>query len=190
MSYNDLSLPAPGRDLRLLFAIALAAAACLAPFFLGNYALHALIIALIFLLPAHGLNLLVGYTGLLSLGQAAFFGIGAYASALMAVRFGTPFYLNLIASGLVAGAIALPRGIPALRRRATSFVMCTLGFVIIGQAIAKNWIGLTRGDMGLSGIPKPYFAVGPASFTISGTTSFSYLVLVIAAIGPVAASLT
>ena len=67
--------------------------------------------------------------------------------------------------------------------------MCTLGFVIIGQAIARNWIGLTRGDMGLSGISKPYFALGPASFTISGTTSFYYLVLVIAVIGTLAAYL-
>ena len=148
--------------------------------------MHAIIIALIFLLPAHGLNLLVGYTGLLSLAQAAFFGIGAYTSALMAVHFGTPFYLNLVAAGVVAGAIAL---LPALRLRATSFVMCTLGFVIIGQAIAKNWIGLTRGDMGLSGIPKPYFALGPASFTVSGTMSFYYLVLVIAAIATLAAYL-
>jgi branched-chain amino acid transport system permease protein len=189
MSPNDLSLPAPGRDLRLPFGVVLAAAACLAPLFLGNYALHAIIIALIFLLPAHGLNLLVGYTGLLSLAQAAFFGIGAYTSALMAVHFGTPFYLNLVAAGVVAGAIALPLGIPALRLRATSFVMCTLGFVIIGQAIAKNWINLTRGDMGLSGIPKPYFALGPASFTISGTTSFYYLVLVIAAIATLVAYL-
>ena len=160
----------------------LAVAACLAPLFLGNYALHAIIIALIFLLPAHGLNLLVGYTGLLSLAQAAFFGIGAYASGLMAVHFGTPFYLNFLVAGLLAGAGRLASRHSGARLRATSFVMCTLGFVIIGQAIAKNWIGLTRGDMGLSGIPKPYFALGPASFTISGTTSFYYLVLVIAAI--------
>ena len=54
-------------------------------------------------MPAHGLNLLVGYTGLLSLAQAAFFGIGAYTSGLMAVHFGTPFYLNFLAAGLVAG---------------------------------------------------------------------------------------
>ena len=132
--------------------------------------LHAIIIALIFLLPAHGLNLLVGYTGLLSLAQAAFFGIGAYTAGLLAVHFGTPFYVNLVAAGLMAGLIALPLGIPALRLRTTSFVMCTLGFVVIGQAIAKNWISLTRGDMGLSSIPKPYFALGPASFTVSGTT--------------------
>jgi branched-chain amino acid transport system permease protein len=102
MSPNDLSLPAPRRDLRLPFGVVLAVAACSAPLFLGNYALHAIIIALIFLLPAHGLNLLVGYTGLLSLAQAAFFGIGAYTSGLMAVRFGTPFYLNFLAAGVLA----------------------------------------------------------------------------------------
>ena len=127
-------------------------------------------------MPAHGLNLLVGYTGLLSLAQAAFFGIGAYTAGLLAVHFGTPFYVEPPRGRARWPAlIALPLGIPALRLRATSFVMCTLGFVIIGQAIAKNWISVTRGDMGLSSIPKPYFALGPASFTVSGTTGFYYL---------------
>nr|WP_249158583.1 branched-chain amino acid ABC transporter permease [Bradyrhizobium jicamae] len=177
---------ATGPDLRVPFGLGLAALACVAPLFLGNYPLHAIIIALIFLLPAHGLNLLLGYTGLLSLAQAAFFGIGAYASALLAVHFGTPFYVNFLAAGLITGAIALPLGIPALRLRSTSFVMCTLGFVIIGQAIAKNWISLTRGDMGLAAVPRPYFALGPASFTVSGTVGFYYLVLVIAALATLA----
>jgi branched-chain amino acid transport system permease protein len=189
MTPAELSLPTTRRDLRLPFGLALAALACIAPLFLGNYPLHAIIIALIFLLPAHGLNLLLGYTGLLSLAQAAFFGIGAYTSALLAVHFGTPFYVNFLAAGLMAGAIALPLGIPALRLRATSFVMCTLGFVIIGQAIAKNWISLTRGDMGLSAVPKPYFALGPASFTVSGTVGFYYLTLAIAAISTLVAYL-
>src|SRR5258708_20421821 len=111
MSPTDLSLSARVRDLWLLFAVVLAAAACLAPLFLGNYALHAIIIALIFLLPAHGLNLLVGYTGLLSLAQAAFFGIGAYTSALMAEHFGTPFYLNF-----AAAILSPPAASPGLRR--------------------------------------------------------------------------
>ena len=181
--------PAMRKDLRLPFGLALAALACAAPLFLGNYPLHAIIIALIFLLPAHGLNLLLGYTGLLSLAQAAFFGVGAYTSALLAVHFGTPFYVNFLAAGLMAGAIALPLGIPALRLRATSFVMCTLGFVIIGQAVAKNWISLTRGDMGLSAVPKPHFALGPASFTVSRTVGFYYLALAVAALATLLAYL-
>jgi len=182
MSLTETGQQTRRLDLRIPLAIVLITVALAAPFIGSRYVTHSQIIALIFMLPAHGLNLLVGYTGLLSLAQAAFFGIGAYAAGLMAVHFGTPFYLNLIAAGLICGALAIPLGIPALRLRATSFVMCTLGFVIIGQAISKNWISLTRGDMGLSGIPKPYFELGPLSFTVSGTTNFYYLALAIVVI--------
>lgn len=180
MSLTETTAQPRRRDFRIPLAALLIAVAVAAPFIGSRYVTHSLIIALIFMLPAHGLNLLVGYTGLLSLAQAAFFGIGAYAAGLLAVHYGTPFYVNILAAAVIAGGLALPLGIPALRLRATSFVMCTLGFVIIGQAIAKNWISLTRGDMGLSSIPKPHFALGPWSFTISGTTNFYYLTLAVA----------
>ena len=182
MSLTETTTQPKRRDLRIPLAVLLIIVAVAAPFIGSRYVTHALIIALIFMLPAHGLNLLVGYTGLLSLAQAAFFGIGAYASGLLAVYYGTPFYVNILAAAVIAGGLALPLGIPALRLRSTSFVMCTLGFVIIGQAIAKNWISLTRGDMGLSSIPKPHFALGPWSFTVSGTTNFYYLTLVVGAL--------
>ena len=161
----------------LLFVLALTA-----PLFLGTYALHAVVVAMIFLLPAHGLNLLVGYTGMLSLAQAAFFGLGAYTSALMSINFGTSFPINLAAATLMAAAVAFPLGIPALRLRTTSFVMCTLGFVIIGQALSKNWISMTRGDMGLSNVDKPTFRLLGASVEISGPHQTYYLALAIAAI--------
>jgi branched-chain amino acid transport system permease protein len=183
MSLVDTTQQARRRDFRVPLAVALIVLAIAAPYIGSRYITHALIIALIFMLPAHGLNLLIGYTGLLSLAQAAFFGVGAYTAALLAVNYGTPFYVNFAAAALVSGALALPLGIPALRLRSTSFVMCTLGFVIIGQAIAKNWISVTRGDMGLSGIPKPHFALGPLSFNVSGTTNFYYLALVIGVMG-------
>ncbi|CAN7720441.1 branched-chain amino acid ABC transporter permease [Rhizobium rhizogenes] len=186
MSLTETTEQLRRRDFRIPLAAILLVLALAAPFIGSRYVTHALIIALIFMLPAHGLNLLVGYTGLLSLAQAAFFGIGAYTAGLLAVTYGTPFYVNAVAAGLVAGAIALPLGIPALRLRSTSFVMCTLGFVIIGQAIAKNWISVTRGDMGLSGIPKPHFALGPWSFTVSGTTNFYYLALAVGALATLA----
>jgi len=186
MSLTETSERSRRRDLRLPLAALLFAVALAAPFIGSRYVIHALIIALVFMLPAHGLNLLVGYTGLLSLAQAAFFGIGAYTAGLLAVAYGTPFYVNAVLAGLAAGLIALPLGVPALRLRSTSFVMCTLGFVIIGQAIAKNWITVTRGDMGLSGIPKPHFALGPLSFTVSGTTGFYYLALGVGALATLA----
>lgn len=182
MSASEVSVSRSRPDLRWPAGVLALAAALAAPLALGNYPLHAIIVAMIFLLPAQGLNLLVGYTGLLSLAQAAFFGIGAYASALMAVHFGTPFYLNFVFAGLVAGAVALPLGIPALRLRDTSFVMCTLGFVVIGEAVAKNWVSLTRGDMGLSSVPRPVFDFGVASFTVATVPEFYYLALAIAAL--------
>lgn len=152
----------------------------LAPLVLGEYALHAVIISMIFLLPAHGLNLIVGYTGMLSLAQGAFFGVGAYTAALLSVNYGMPFYVNVVSAGLMAGLIALPLGIPALRLKTYSFVMCTLGFVIIGQAVAKNWISLTRGDMGLSGIPNPSFGFGVRITSVVGNYYLALAVAVIA----------
>jgi branched-chain amino acid transport system permease protein len=162
------------------------AALALAPLFLDSYYLHALIIAMIFLLPAHGLNLILGYTGMLSLAQGVFFGIGAYASALLSLHFGTPFLVNIFAAGLIAAAIALPLGIPALRLRTYSFVMCTLGFVVIAQTISKNWVDLTRGDMGLSGIPRPKFQFGDRVLSIVKVPEYYYLILVVAILATLA----
>ena len=154
----------------------------LAPLVLDAYYLHALIFAMIFLLPAHGLNLILGYTGMLSLAQGVFFGLGAYASALLAMHFGTPFVFNLCAAAVIAGLIALPLGIPALRLRTTSFVMCTLGFVVIAQMVAKNWIDLTRGDMGLSGISRPKIGFGDHVLAITQIPHYFYLILAVAAL--------
>lgn len=177
---NNLSLPdqAARRNLRPALVAGLAVAALAAPMVLGPYAVHALVIAMIFLLPAHGLNLLVGYTGMLSLAQAAFFGVGAYASALASIHLGTPFPVNMAIAILVTAALAVPVGIPALRLRSTSFVMCTLGFVIISQAVAKNWISVTRGDMGLNNIAKPDLF----GLVVHGPVQTYYLALAIAAL--------
>jgi branched-chain amino acid transport system permease protein len=187
MTTNSTSLPAPGarvasRAASRLLGLAILVALLGAPFVLDNYYLHAVIISMIFLLPAHGLNLIVGYLGMLSLAQGAFFGIGSYVSALAAIHFGTPFYVNFILAGVVTGLIALPLGIPALRLRTYSFVMCTLGFVVIGEAVAKNWVGLTRGDMGLSAVPQPVLGFGAHPFTITTITGYYYLYLLIAAL--------
>ena len=158
----------------------------LAPMVLDGYYLHALIIAMIFLLPAHGLNLILGYTGMLSLAQGVFFGIGAYASALLSTHFGTPFVLNLFAAAAIAALIALPLGIPALRLRSTSFVMCTLGFVVIAQMVAKNWVELTRGDMGLSGVARPKLGFGDSVIAITQIPQYFYLILAVALLATLA----
>src|SRR5829696_5112886 len=113
----------------LLWPTALIVAALL-PLWANSYVVHIANYSLIFLFPALGLNLLFGYTGLLSLAQGAFFGIGAYACALLTVHFNWPFWIAYPAAGMFCAAIAVPLGFPALRLRAYSFVMCTLGFVL------------------------------------------------------------
>lgn len=158
----------------------------LCPLFMGDYYLHAMILAMVFLLPALGLNLILGYTGMLSLAQGVFFGIGAYASALLSIHYGTSFLVNFLAAGLIAGIVALPLGIPALRLRNTSFVMCTLGLVVIAQMVSKNWISLTRGDMGLSGVSRPKLGFGDAVFKVVHAADYFYLVLALAVLAVLA----
>jgi branched-chain amino acid transport system permease protein len=170
----------PHHGLRIAGFAACVVALTAAPLVFGDYQLHALIIAMTFLLPALGLNLILGYAGMLSFAQMAFFGIGAYSSALMAMRWGTPFWLNLVVGGVAAGVVAIPLGVPALRLRRYSFVMCTLGFAVIAQTVAKNWISVTRGDLGLSNVPRPRIAFWNGGFQVTGVTAYYYLALIIA----------
>jgi branched-chain amino acid transport system permease protein len=153
-----------------------------APAVLSDYTLHVAVLSLVYLLPALGLNLVYGYAGLLSLAEGAFFGMGAYASALLALRLGWPFWLALPAAGLACALLAVPIAVPALRLRSYSFVMVTLGVLVISESVAKNWIGLTRGDMGLIDIPRPRLAGMP----LSSVAAFYYLALAIAGVAALA----
>ena len=135
--------------------------------------LHVAVLSFIYLLPALGLNLVYGYAGLLSLATGAFFGIGAYASALLAMRLGWPFWLAFPAAGVVCAVLAVPMAVPALRLRSYSFVMVTLGFLVISESVAKNWVGLTRGDMGLIDIPRPRLG----GLALTSVTQHYYLTL-------------
>jgi len=155
----------------------------IAPLVGNNYHLHALILSMVFLYPALGLNLILGYTGLLSFAQAAFFGVGAYTSALLAIHFSTPFAVNFLAAGIVSALIALPLGVPALRLRSQSFVMCTLGFVVLAETISKNWVELTRGDLGLSGVPRPVLGLFGHGIQVTSTTDYYFLLLALAIAG-------
>lgn len=153
-----------------------------APAVLSDYTLHVAVLSLVYLLPALGLNLVYGYAGLLSLAEGSFFGMGAYASALLALRLGWPFWLALPAAGLACALLAVPIAVPALRLRSYSFVMVTLGVLVISESVAKNWIGLTRGDMGLIDIPRPRLAGMP----LSSVAAFYYLALAIAGVAALA----
>ncbi len=119
-----------------------------------GYVDHLLILICIYIILSVSLNLISGFVGLLNLGHAAFFGIGAYASALL-VKAGMPWLAALIVAGMFAGLSGLLIGIPCLRLRGDYLAIATLGFGEIIRALMKNWTSLTRGPLGIPGIPRP-----------------------------------
>src|SRR3989344_4857235 len=138
---------------------------------LEAYVIHLLILVGIYIILAISLNLAMGFTGLLNIGHVAFYGIGAYTSALLALNLGVPFWLGLLVGGLIAALFGLLLAIPTLKLKGDYFAIATLGFAVIIENIFRNWISLTGGPLGLPGIPKPSLF----GFTFSG---FSYLILV------------
>ena len=115
---------------------------------------HLLTLMAIYGVLAVSLNLVVGLAGLFNLGHAAFFGIGAYASALLALA-GWPYPACLAAAVVLPAVAGILVGLPTLRLRGNYLAITTLGLNEIAQAVFRNWVGLTRGPMGLPGIPRP-----------------------------------
>lgn len=148
-----------------------------------EYYLHTFIVSGIYILLALGLNLILGYTGQLSLGHAAFYGIGAYTSALLVMHLHLPFWVGLIAAGCMAGLAGLLLGFPALRLKGAYLVICTLAFVEIVHQVMMNWESLTRGPMGIPGIPSPGdIALGGLVLHFASKATYYYLVLAVVAV--------
>lgn len=136
-------------------AVAVAVGALL-PVGLGGYPLHLATEMLVWALAACALDLLVGYAGLVSLGQAAFFGLGAYTVAILATRVGvTQVWATLSAAAAMAATFAAVTGPFVLRGHGIYFLMLTLAFAQMVWALATQWVSLTRGDDGISGVPPP-----------------------------------
>lgn len=134
------------------------------------------------LLLVLGLNMVVGYVGLLDLGFAAFFGLGAYTTALLSLQ-GWSFWLCLPLSALVAGAMRALIGIPVLRLKGDYLAIVTLAFGEIVRITLNNWDGLTQGPKGLSLLSSS--SVPPVrlmGMTLAGNRDFYYLILA-AAVG-------
>ena len=158
----------------VLARAALAVALMTAPFWLASsYHLHVLIMAGIFVILASSLNLLLGYTGLLSLGHTAFFGIGAYTSALLALKLEWSFWLALPAAALLAGLAGWAIGRLALKLRGAYFVLVTISFAGVISLVSTNWMDLTNGPLGLPGVPAP--ELGP--WSLRTKAAYYYLVL-------------
>ena len=108
---------------------------------------------------AISVDLLLGYTGLLSFGHAAFWGSSAYATGLIAIHFGLPFPVAILGGMLFAMAIAVPIGYLSVRRTGIYFAMVTLAFAQMIYFIATQFSGLTGGENGLQAIPKSFFGI-------------------------------
>jgi len=144
-----------------------------APFFLSNYFLYILNNIGIMAIAAIGLNILVGYTGQISLGHGAFFGVGAYAGAILATRLSLPFYVCIPAAGIITAMIGMVFGIPSGRLKGLYLTIATLAGQFIIEYVLIQWESLTKGTMGIT-LPEP----GILGFHISGDRAFFYVIFV------------
>ena len=159
------------------------------------YYLHVLITTGIFIIAAMSLNLLLGYTGQLSLGHVAFFGIGGYTSALIALGFEVhiapntvvslspkPVWFAILCAVLVTGIVGYGIGKLSFRVRGAYFVIVSISFAEVARLVALNWVELTQGPMALNNIPA--LALGFGDYTISflRKPQFFYLMLVMAVV--------
>ncbi len=120
-----------------------------------NFILLIFIYIGIYAISALGLNMIVGYTGLLSLCQAAFLGIGAYSTAVLMTAFNMGFWEAMVISGAIAAFCGILIGLPTLRLKGDYLAIATLGFGEIVKNIIINWDSMTKGPMGINGIPGP-----------------------------------
>jgi branched-chain amino acid transport system permease protein len=167
------------------------------PLWLDNlYVLHVLIITGIFIIAAMSLNLLLGYTGQLSLGHVAFFGIGAYASSLASLGFEVhllpdwlvkvepkPVWLGMLCGVVIAGLCGWGIGRISFKVRGAYFVIVTVSFAEVVRLVALNWVELTQGPMALNNIPPLRLAI-PGLFELSFMRKPAnyYLMLVVAVV--------
>ena len=122
------------------------------------------------IIQAVSLNFIIGYTGMLNLGHAAFIGIGAYTSALLMLA-GWPWWFAVLAAATLGALAGFLIGLPCMRLRGDYLAIATLGFGEIIRSVMKNWISLTNGPLGIKAIPKP------SLFGITFSTSPLYLLL-------------
>ena len=145
----------------------------LLPFVLPNYRVAFLQITFMNVALASSWNIIAGYTGYVSFGHAAFFGVGAYTASLLILRLGAHWLLAALVGGLLAAIIALPLGFILLRLRGPYFAISMLGLAAAFEVVANSWVSLTRGGAGLNLPPslnlvQIYFAMGIAMLVVIG----------------------
>jgi branched-chain amino acid transport system permease protein len=154
-----------GLFLILLFAVA--------PFIVSTYMLYILNMIGIAAIAAIGLNILIGYTGQISLGHGAFFGVGAYAAAILATRLGLGFYLAIPAAGIITALVGMIFGIPSGRLKGLYLTIATLAGQFIIEYVLIHWDSLTKGTMGIT-LPAPKII----QWEIAGDKAFFFLIFI------------
>jgi len=120
-----------------------------------EYIFYILIMVNIYIILAASLNLLLGFTGLISIAHAAFMGIGAYTTTILLVRYGVNFFLTIPFGIIMSGGISALIALPSLRVRGEHYIIASFGFQILLYSIMLNWVSLTRGPFGFAAIPRP-----------------------------------
>lgn len=135
-----------------------------------QYFVHLLILIGIYLILAMSLQISIGFTGMLNLGHIAFFAIGSYTSALLILN-GFPFWFAFLSAGILAMIFGYVLSLPIKKLKGDYLALATMGFSFVIYAILLNWTKLTRGPLGIPGIPKP------SLLGINFSSNFSFLVL-------------
>lgn len=136
-----------------------------------EYILHIVILILLYVMLSQSLALTSGYSRLISFAHAGFYGIGAYTSAILSVNYGFPFLATLPIAMLLSGILAVFISIIALRTVDDYFIIVTLGIQVVAFSIMNNWMDLTNGPLGISGIPSI------SIFGVEIVSKIAYLIL-------------
>lgn len=175
--YEDIELFSSGTV--LFWTVVLLAALFTLPLYVESYNVYLFNIILVNVILAVGLNILVGYTGQISLGHAGFFAIGAYGTALMAMHLHMPFLAALVGAGVVAAFFGFLLGLPALRLEGPYLAIATLGFGLTIMHVIGRW-EVFGGRMGITVPPLDLGIPGtPFSLVLEGDVKIYYLVLII-----------
>jgi branched-chain amino acid transport system permease protein len=159
---------------RLAFTAVLVLLAVGPPFF-PPFLLTLMTQTLIYAIVAMSLDLILGYTGLSSLGHAAYLGLGAYSVGILATQYRAGFWTTLVVGIVLAAVVAAIFGLVALRATGVYFLMITLALGMVVWGLANRWVSLTKGDNGISNVPRPDLGL-PWAF--NKAVPFYYLVLI------------
>ena len=153
------------------------------PFIFSNQYFFSIAIKIgVYILLAMGLNILTGYTGLVSLGHAGFVAIGAYTSSILITRYNFNFFIATFIGMFIAGFIGIILGLPSLRVSGTYLSIITLGFGEIIKMIAMNFSSLTNGTLGIKNIPKPSLFGFSMNITNRGLYYLTLIIVILVSI--------